>query len=345
MSIWLALLLALFIQSNRHTLVSCSVGDQSYTFYKCINDCFDKNCSSNVDSHSSQSESHTKRTDFSDRQPLILKALGWNCHEECKYECMWYTVDIFVNHYNLEVPQFNGKWPFIRILGMQEPVSVLASVLNFYANYYMYKRLSKALKRTTPFRNLWKMFSLISMNTWVWSTIFHARDTQFTELMDYLSAFGFVLFQFNSFFVRFFKSPNKYSSINSLIITVVNVFCFLFFIYHSYYLSQISFDYGYNMKVNIVFGLLNSICWIIWSLYCYLNYRGMNYVWRCAFSVLVFDLLMVLEIFDFSPIWWMFDSHGLWHLSTVFIPFFWYQFLIDDCKYLESKLDYITKYQ
>lgn len=31
------------------------------------------------------------------------------------------------------------------------------------------------------------------MNAWLWSVIFHARDTQFTEFMDYAGAFSIIL--------------------------------------------------------------------------------------------------------------------------------------------------------
>ena len=46
---------------------------------------------------------------------------------------------------------------------------------------------------------------------------------------------------------------------------------------------------------------------------------------------------MSLEIFDFSPVLWLVDSHALWHISTVLIPFLWYQFVIEDNYYLELK--------
>ncbi|KAK6060519.1 hypothetical protein COOONC_01818 [Cooperia oncophora] len=32
----------------------------------------------------------------------------------CRYDCMWTTVDIFVEHEGF-VPQFHGKWPFLAV--------------------------------------------------------------------------------------------------------------------------------------------------------------------------------------------------------------------------------------
>lgn len=323
--------------------VSSSNGDGSVVFSNCLYKCRRDNCS-NV-KHKKTKENVTdddindSSVDFYDRQPLYLRLLGWDCDEECKYDCMWFTIHVFVYTYGYEVPQFYGKWPFIRILGLQEPASVLASILNLLANFYMFKKLNKCLKskRKNPFRTLWYTLSLISMNTWVWSAIFHAKETPFTERMDYFCAFGFVLFQFNSFFVRFFKVSRI--PMSDLIIFSISTACISYFVYHCYYLSSVSFDYGYNMKMNILFGAFNSICWIFWSIYNF-YFKGLRHAWRCAFSVLIFDVSMIFEIFDFSPIWWTLDSHAAWHFSTIIIPFYWYQFLIDDINYIHFKHSY-----
>jgi hypothetical protein len=235
------------------------------------------------------------------------------------------------------VPQFFGKWPFIRVYGIQEPASALASILNFLANVYMIRVMRKSVYVQTPFKNMWSLFGLISLNTWVCSTIFHTRDTPITEKMDYFSAFAFVLFQFNCFFVRACKL-GKDSSLDKkrVLMYFINFASIAYFFYHVYYLGFVKFDYGYNMNVNIAFGALNSVCWICWSLDKYFN-SNLNYVWRCGFSVALFDLLMILEVMDFSPILWYVDSHALWHFTTAVIPFLWYKFLIDDCRYLDLK--------
>merc|ERR1712243_485383 len=49
---------------------------------------------------------------------------------------MWETVtEMKIRHG--QVPQFHGKWPFIRVLGIQEPASTLFSILNLLSNLYM----------------------------------------------------------------------------------------------------------------------------------------------------------------------------------------------------------------
>jgi hypothetical protein len=39
----------------------------------------------------------------------------------------------------------------------------------------------------------WVLFIAASMNAWVWSAVFHARDLSWTERMDYTAAFSVVI--------------------------------------------------------------------------------------------------------------------------------------------------------
>jgi len=61
------------------------------------------------------------------------KPVLWSCADDCKYTTMQ----------NLEKEregegkypwQYNGKWPFIRIAGIQEPASVVFSIANLWAH-------------------------------------------------------------------------------------------------------------------------------------------------------------------------------------------------------------------
>lgn len=176
-------------------------------------------------------------------------------------------------------------------------------------------------------------FSAVCINAWIWSTIFHTRDLWFTEMMDYFSAFLIILSKLMLFFVR---SLWQRHALLALTLTSASL---AYFAYHCYYLSSVSFDYGYNMKVNIIVGLANSICWIFWSSYMYFRH-GLKYMWRCGFAFVVFNLLITFEIFDFSPIWWILDSHALWHFSTFIIPILWFQFMIDDVAYIQQQISY-----
>ena len=38
-----------------------------------------------------------------------------------------------------------------------------------------------------PFLGLWVAYSLVNINAWLWSSVFHCRDTRLTERLDYFS--------------------------------------------------------------------------------------------------------------------------------------------------------------
>lgn len=80
------------------------------------------------------------------------------------------------------------QWPFIRVLGVQEPASAAFSIFNFYAHYAMLKRFRKEVPNDSPLYWLWHCFCFVNLNAWTWSTIFHTRDIPLTELMDYACA-------------------------------------------------------------------------------------------------------------------------------------------------------------
>ena len=116
-----------------------------------------------------------------ERQPRLEWLLSWSCHDDCSYTCMWDTVHNSYRKHNAPVQQFHGKWPFIRILGVQEPASAVFSIFNLIPHIYMLKKLVRTVPSETVTYRVWIGYSLVSINTWLWSTIFHTRDWDITE--------------------------------------------------------------------------------------------------------------------------------------------------------------------
>ena len=147
-----------------------SIGDQSFVQRNCVHECHSDNCSTAA-----------KISAFERGQPLVEFWLMWSCLDECRYACMWRTVDEFHSR-GLPTPQFHGKWPFARILGIQEPASTLFSVLNFAPHLFLLRKFRRVVRPTTRMYTVWTMYGVISMNTWVWSTVFHTRDFSVSTL-------------------------------------------------------------------------------------------------------------------------------------------------------------------
>lgn len=289
-----------------------SMGDMTPYHLRCLDKCRLKNCTSN--------ESLQR---YSSSQSWPEYALGWTCYEAlCKYPCMWSTVDYFRLTLKRPVPQFYGKWPFIKVFGIQEPAAFLASVLNLIPHLYLISQFRSQIHPKTPMYLIWSVYALVSVNTWACSAIFHAHDTDLTEKMDYLSAFSIVMYSLIAFFFKFFQQDRQSKTLWALI-----VLCLAFFFNHVYYMGVVHFDYGYNMKANIAVGAVNSLCWFGWA---FKYWNSQPQVRHGALAVLCLNLSILLEVLDFPPVLWILDSHALWHFSTAPIHFIWYKFIIQD---------------
>ncbi|MCL4152882.1 UNVERIFIED_CONTAM: hypothetical protein GTU68_006431 [Idotea baltica] len=237
---------------------------------------------------------------------------------------MWHASNIY-SHRGWNVPQFYGKWPFIKVWGLQEPASVLFSFLNWLANVYNIIQFRKVVPSSAPLYLLCHSHFLICANAWIWSMVFHARDTLLSEKLDYFSAFSMVLFSLLMLLIRTRGRGNLQRKVYLFGGAV------LFFLYHVWYLSTRRFDYGYNMKVNVTIGVLNGVEWMWWTV----NRPDYHpYLFWCRVTMVCMGATMFLELLDFPPLFWTFDAHALWHLATSVLPFLWYRFLEGDCLYL-----------
>ena len=295
--------------------IFASAGDRSYVHQKCLQECKSNICSQFSD------------ITYAQTQYWSYRLLGWSCLDDCDYECMWKTVEAFKKDGN-SCPQFKGKWPFIRFAGVQEPASVIFSLMNAVPNVIALIKLRRTVPKSTPMYYAWQFNFVISINAWTWSVIYHSRDMIFTERMDYFSATLLVIMSVYMWVIRVFGS-------SVLRVGPVFVILVLFYIYHVYYLVMVRFDYGYNMKAMITIGVTNSILWLIW---CYQTYRRQTYVWKAAVALITGNLLLLLEAFDFPPFLWTFDAHSLWHAGTAPLIWLWSSFIFDDLNFMNSKL-------
>ncbi|CAH8500982.1 unnamed protein product [Schistosoma turkestanicum] len=301
--------------------VVSSEGDRAYVFYKCNRKCLREICESSLSNRQNIWDEH-----FNSSGAVIFEnSVLWDCRSECKYRCMWKTVSAFEKD-GLPVPQFNGKWPFIRFCGVQEPASAIFSLLNFLFICHMFIQFYTYVPYNSPMYKSWVVQTMFSMNAWIWSTIFHTRDTSFTEKMDYFSALAFVVTSVMVLHRRIFNPNRLYTILFSAVLTA-------FFVNHVNYMIFIKFDYNYNLTVNMLFGVINCFGWLFFSI-CLCDYRRQPYILYCWLSVTSLSVFMLLELCDFVPIGWIFDSHALWHASSILVIIPWYKFIIADCLYL-----------
>ncbi|KAJ3538520.1 hypothetical protein NM688_g6509 [Phlebia brevispora] len=307
-----------------------SSGDRAQSFQSCIVKCESRTCP------------------YTHATPLLDRLTFWTCADACKYRCMHYLTD-FAIQAGTSIEQYYGKWPFWRKGGMQEPASVMFSVLNGLFHWWGVERLRNRVPVGHPMKKYYLRFAMVSINAWVWSSVFHTRDLPFTEKMDYFSAALAIMYAFYYTVVRLFHlyTPATTPQINPSPRHIVRRFlafvCAGAFLAHVTYLTFLPrFDYSYNMIANLIVGMAHNILWLLYSLPASLSvlhrfpgrpksYRP-SYASKAALFVVLTTAATALELFDFPPWGRYIDAHALWHLSTVPIIPFWYEFLIQDAR-------------
>ena len=138
--------------------VYASSGDRSSEFVDCVDRCKTKQCVAG---------STTVLT-------LPLRLTRWTCTDNCKYQCMHQITDKSLQR-GEPVQQYYGKWPFWRLAGMQEPASVAFSLLNLWAHLRGASKIRERVSEHHPMKFYYLVWSMVSINAWIWSSVFHTR--------------------------------------------------------------------------------------------------------------------------------------------------------------------------
>lgn len=206
---------------------------------------------------------------------------------------------------------------------MQEPFSVVFSLLNFLAHDYGMSKLRESIPSNYPLRKYYLLFGYFGLASWTFSMIFHTRDFNITEKLDYFGAGASVMYGLYYTPIRIFRLDEK-TSMNTSIVRVWTYVCVLLYLAHISYLSFWRFDYTYNMAANVVVGIIQNV---LWSWFSITKYQKSKKVYAALPGICVawIILAMSLELFDFPPWHGMIDAHSLWHLGTVIPTVLWYK--------------------
>ncbi len=237
--------------------------------------------------------------------------------------------------------KYFGKWPFQRVLGVQELLSVVFSLANLAAHAHnMHKiRTAQLINQHRPnfgssqglVWGLWYTYALGSINAWWWSAVFHSRDTHVTERLDYLSADVSIVIGLYVSIVRVLGVTSLQSRLTWAVPLAFAT------VIHFYYMLFIKFDYGFNVTLCVSVGVLQQVMWCTWAL---MNSHPCKRQ-LVAFVVLI-NATLSLEILDFPPIIGFLDAHALWHLCTVPLIYLWYCFILADAKWATASAAHLT---
>eukprot|EP01126_Amoeba_proteus_P061716 TRINITY_DN8311_c0_g1_i2.p1 TRINITY_DN8311_c0_g1~~TRINITY_DN8311_c0_g1_i2.p1 ORF type:complete len:209 (-),score=13.29 TRINITY_DN8311_c0_g1_i2:194-820(-) len=174
---------------------------------------------------------------------------------------------------------------------------------------------------------LYKIFlayGIIGSMTWLFSFLFHCRDTKITELLDYVFA------SFTFFFGSFWTTLRIFEIRKSSHMIGVFFFFLIWCIQHWYYMLSVNYDYDYNMTVGVTNGIYQSIAWILWYLVNRAEPARKHYTHKILYVYGFLWIAALMELFDFPPFWDVLDPHSLWHLGTIPLGYLLWKFLVDD---------------
>eukprot|EP00850_Spirogloea_muscicola_P007779 SM000040S14791 [mRNA] locus=s40:381868:383280:+ [translate_table: standard] len=220
-----------------------------------------------------------------------------------------------------------------------EPAAVAFSLLNLAAHLHGLAAFLHLVYRRLPrqpagdggpiyeYAGLWAVFGVLAANSWLWSAIFHTRDTKFTEAWDYSSVIALLGF---SLVLSIFRAAALRLEAARVMVSAPIV---AFVATHILYMNLYSFDYGWNMKVCLAMGVLQLALWSTWA--GLTQHPARATVWATAAGTLLAGLL---EVFDFPPLGGVLDAHALWHAATVPLTLLWWRFAAEDALFRTTTL-------
>ncbi|KAL9638122.1 MAG: hypothetical protein Q9164_001765 [Protoblastenia rupestris] len=164
---------------------------------------------------------------------LHLRLFFWTCPTNCDYVCQHIITDRRISR---EPPmlnpivQYHGKWPFDRLLGMQEPASVLFSFFNLLAHHDGISKVRSKIPADYPMRGYYLWFGYVGWASWLFSMIFHTRDFDLTEKLDYYAAGASVFYGMFYTPIRVFRLDEDRPPVKATMLRLWTVTCVLFFL-------------------------------------------------------------------------------------------------------------------
>lgn len=318
--------------------IDASAGDVDPVYRACVGQCEKTGCvEETCFSHCKfTSDDVSADSPWYMQQPLYLHWKQSNCQNDCRYHCM-IDRERQREEVGLGPVKYHGKWPFTRAYGIQEPVSVLFSVLNLAMHFLGWLSFYKLLRNKLPrkqnkttyyeFATLWHIYGLLSLNSWFWSAVFHSRDVDFTEKLDYSSAVALLGYSLILAILRSFNVRNEATKV------MVAAPLFAFVTTHILFLNFYKLDYGWNMLVCVIMAVSQLLLWAIWA-----GLTRHPSRWKLWVVIIGGGHAMLLEIYDFPPYEGFVDAHALWHATTIPLTYIWWSFIRDDAEFCTLNL-------
>lgn len=200
---------------------------------------------------------------------------------------------------------------------------MLFSLGNLWAHANGLSKIRSQIPASYSLRPFYVWLARIGMATWTLSAVFHTRDFQLTEELDYFAAGATVLYGMYYTPIRIFRldlpTPRRRSVLRGW-----TLLCVALYTCHIAYLKLVRWDYTYNMAANVAAGMVQNV---LWSWFSYEKYRTSRLAWATWPGIVVAWVMfaMSMELFDFPPWLGSIDAHSLWHMMTIAPSVLWYK--------------------
>lgn len=246
---------------------------------------------------------------------ILRRTLESKLDNHCHYTC---SLKSNTNHMKL-----NGRYPYRETIFCTEFFSALFSLLNLIAHFYYHNKFIKKKLEYSKLKALVKMQYYIVICLWTASTLFHVNDIYVTRCADYFLATTFLMFAFYYSFIRtlcFYRLDTKFIKIT------LGTHLFVLYVFYLYYMTVVEFHYVFSKFFCVIFLVLTLCTWA----FQYYKLRKSSY----AKNIMIYSYSLILggllEARDIPPIFYLIDSHSLWHLITALAAPFYYAFLEKD---------------
>ena len=206
-----------------------------------------------------------------DLQSPVLNGL-WSCPAHCAYACMHrreLDETELAKSRGLErrPQQYYGKWPFIRLLGAQEPCSSLFSLANLATNFYGYLMILGPVRPLTPsptgyaFHGPMDVYFMTQALGWTASALYHVRDTRFTTHLDYFCSMAISLATLYVTLVRVLGLTRPRLQLALLLLLG------LYWARYVRHMQYTLFDYGLHVRLCALHAVLTGLLWLAWGVF------------------------------------------------------------------------------
>lgn len=324
--------------SSFFVVLNASAGDADPNYRACVEQCEKTGCVGELCfQHCNFSTDGNPSDDrWYLQEPLYIQWKQWDCLSSCRYHCMLVREEEREKLGDKPV-KYHGKWPLRRAFGIQEPLSVALCALNLAVQFHGWVSFFILVNYKLPLRpnrqtyyeytGLWHIFGILSMNSFIWSAVFHTRDVDLTEKLDYSSAVAVLGFSLIVAILRAFNVREEASRV------MVAAPLIAFVTTHILYLNFYQLDYGLNMKVCGGIGVAQLLLWVVWA-----GVTNHPSRWKVWVVMVGASLAIIVDIYDFPPYRGLVDAHAVWHATTIPLSYLLWSFVRDDSEYRTSAL-------